>query len=126
MINFSLAIDAPPTQRCEEYWIRVIPSPFDLLVDVIHSTTVDRWKEKNKTALAALFGTRYPKRAEQSVVLRAPDMKGSDAGVAYTAYIHPQNPDAGAYGGMCFAIFPAEGAPCLVAMVVGTQGLAAR
>ena len=50
-------------------------------------------------------------------------MKGSDAGVPYAAYIHPSNADAGAYG-MCFVIFPVEGAPCLVAMGIGTQGLA--
>jgi 5-methylcytosine-specific restriction protein B len=101
-----------------------MPSPFDLLADVIHSTTLASWKEKNEKALGALFGTRYAKRAESSVSLRAPDMKGSDAGVPYAAYIHPSNPDAGAYGGMSFAIFPVEGAPCLVAMVLGTQGLA--
>jgi 5-methylcytosine-specific restriction protein B len=99
-------------------------SPFDPLVDIIHSTTLDGWKERNEKALATLFGTRYAKRAEKSVALRAPDMKGSDAGVPYAAYIHPSNADAGAYGGMSFVIFPVEGAPCLVAMVVGTQGLA--
>ncbi len=33
-------------------------SPFDLLVDVLHSTTLDSWKERNDKALAALFGTR--------------------------------------------------------------------
>ena len=99
-------------------------SPFDPLVDLIHSKTLDSWKERNESALAALFGTRYAKRAEKSVALRAPDMKGSEAGIPYAAYIHPSNPDAGAYGGMCFVIFPAEGSPCLVAMGIGTQGLA--
>jgi 5-methylcytosine-specific restriction protein B len=99
-------------------------SPFDLLVDVIHSTTLDSWKERNDQALAALFGTRYAKRAEKSVKLRAPDMKGSEAGVPYAAYIDPSNADAGGYGGMCFVIFPAEGAPCLVTMGIGTEGLA--
>lgn len=98
-------------------------SPFDLLVDIIHSSTMESWKERNEKAVGALFGSRYAKRAEKSVVLRAPDMKGSDAGVPYAAYIHPSNPDAGAYGGMCFVIFPAEDAPCLVAMGIGTQGL---
>jgi hypothetical protein len=100
-------------------------SPFDLLIDIIHSRTLDSWKERNEKALAALFGTRYTKRAEKSVTLRAPEMKGgNDAGVPYAAYIHPSNPDAGAYGGMCFVIFPVEDAPCLVAMGIGTQGLA--
>jgi 5-methylcytosine-specific restriction enzyme B len=44
--------------------------------------------------------------------------------VPYAAYIHPSNADSGAYGGMSFVIFPANEGPCLVAMVIGTQGLA--
>ena len=84
---------------------------------------MDSWKERNQDALASLFGSRYPKRAEKSVKLRAPDMQGSDTGVPYAAYIHPSNADAGAYGGMSFVAFPLEGEPCLVGMGVGTQGL---
>jgi 5-methylcytosine-specific restriction protein B len=99
-------------------------SPLDLLTDIVYSTTLDSWKDRNEQALAALFGSRYPKRAEKSVTLRAPDMKGGDTGVPYAAYIHPSNADSGAYGGMSFVIFPADNAPCLVAMVIGTQGLA--
>jgi 5-methylcytosine-specific restriction protein B len=100
-------------------------SPFDPLIDIIHSTTLDAWKDRNEKALAALFGTRYAKRAEKSVALRAPEMKGgNEAGVPYAGYIHPSNADAGAYGGMSFVIFPAADASCLVAMVIGTQGLA--
>jgi 5-methylcytosine-specific restriction enzyme B len=99
-------------------------SPFDQLADLTQSPTLDSWKERNEKALAALFAGRYPKRAEKSVTLRAPDMKGGDAGVPYAAYIHPSNADSGGYGGMSFVIFPADDAPCLVAMVIGTQGLA--
>ena len=99
-------------------------SPFDLLADIIHSTTLDFWKKRNEEALAALFGTRYAKRAEKSVALRAPDMKGNESGIPYAAYIDPSNADAGSYGGMSFVVFPVEVAPCLVAMVIGTQGLA--
>jgi 5-methylcytosine-specific restriction protein B len=100
-------------------------SPFDQLIEVIHSKTTDSWKERNEKALAALFGTRYAKRAADSVRLRAPEMKGgTDTGVPYAAYIHPSNADSGAYGGMSFVIFPVEDSPCLVAMVIGTQGLA--
>src|ERR1700722_1621309 len=95
----------------------VMVTPFDQLTDIIHSPTLDSWKDRNEKALAALFASRYPKRAERSVTLRAPDMKGGDAGVPYAAYIHPQNADSGAYGGMSFVIFPADDAPCLVAMV---------
>jgi 5-methylcytosine-specific restriction protein B len=99
-------------------------TPFDQLADIIYSPILDSWKERNEKALAALFAGRYPKRGEKSVTLRAPDMKGGDAGVPYAAYIHPSNADSGAYGGMCFVIFPADDAPCLVAMGIGTQGLA--
>jgi 5-methylcytosine-specific restriction protein B len=101
-----------------------MPSIFDPLVEIIHSGTLDSWKERNEQALAGLFGSRYAKRAEKAVALRAPEMRGNDAGVPYAAYIDPSNADAGVFGGMCFAIFPVEGEPCLVAMVVGTQGLA--
>jgi 5-methylcytosine-specific restriction protein B len=101
-----------------------MPSTIDPLVEIIHSGTLDSWKERNEKALAGLFGSRYPKRAENTVALRAPDMRGNESGVPYAAYIHPSNADAGAYGGMSFVIFPAEGEPCLAAMVIGTQGLA--
>ena len=98
-------------------------SPFDQLIDIVHGKALDSWKKGNEQALSALFGTRYPKRAGNSVTLRAPDMKGSDSGIPYAAYIHPANPESGAYGGMSFVIFPIEGEPCLVGMVIGTQGL---
>lgn len=94
------------------------------LVEIIHSRTLDSWKARNESALSALFGSRYSKRAETCVALRAPDMKGNESGVPYAAYIHPSNADSGAYGGMSFVVFPVENGPCLVAMVVGTQGLA--
>lgn len=100
-----------------------MPSPFDLLVELIHTPSLDTWKERNKDALAALFGTRYAKRAERSVALRAPDMNRGEAGIPYAAYIDPSNPDSGAYGGMSFVIFPVEEAPALIGMVIGTQGL---
>jgi 5-methylcytosine-specific restriction enzyme B len=96
----------------------------DLLVEIIYSRTLDSWKERNEKALAALFGSRYPKRAEKSVKLRAPDMQGNETGVPYAAYIHPSSADAGAYGGMSFVLFPAEDTPCLIGMVIGTNGLA--
>ncbi len=98
-------------------------SPFDPLADVIHSRSLDSWNERNKSALLALIGTRYAKRAEQAVKLRAPEMKANPDGVSYASYINPDNPDVGSYGGTSFAIFPGEDAPCLVAMVIGTNGL---
>jgi 5-methylcytosine-specific restriction enzyme B len=100
-----------------------VPSPFDQLIDIIHAKPSDSWKKSNEQALKGLFGSRYPKRAGDSVTLRAPEMKGGDAGIPYAAYIHPSNPDSGAYGGMSFVVFPVEGEPCLIGMVIGTQGL---
>ena len=58
------------------------------------------------------------------MALRAPDMKGNEKGIPYAAYIDPSNADAGSYGGMSFVIFPVEGSPCMIGMVIGTQGLA--
>ena len=43
--------------------------------------------------------------------------------VRFAAYIDSSNPDKGAYGGMSFVLFPAHQRPCLVGLVVGTQGL---
>lgn len=94
------------------------------LVEVIHSASLENWKKRNEDALKDMFGSRYPKRAEGVVKLRAPDMKGSETGVPYAAYIDPSNADQGAYGGMSFVAFPADGKPCLMGMVIGTQGLA--
>jgi 5-methylcytosine-specific restriction enzyme B len=96
------------------------------LVQLIHSLQQDEWSKRNDEALKALFGSpegRYPKAAERSVTLRAPEMS-QDSGVPFAAYIHPSNPTKGAYGGFSFVIFPAAEAPCLVGLVVGTQGLA--
>ena len=96
------------------------------LVEVIHSSVDAGWKDRNEAALASLFGSaegRYPQAASGEIALRAPAM-GGETGVPFAAYIHPSNADAGAYGGMSFVIFPVEGESCLVAMVIGTQGLA--
>jgi len=99
----------------------------DQLVDLIHSGSTDAWHKKNAEALAPLFGAengRYPAAAEKSIKLRAPEMKGGDdSGIPFAAYIHPANPDSGPYAGMSFVIFPVKDGPCLVSMVVGTQGL---
>jgi len=98
----------------------------DLLLDVVHSEQLGDWSKRNIEAFHALFGSpegRYPKAAEKSVTLRAPEMS-QDSGVPFAAYIQPSNPTKGAYGGFSFVIFPVEGAPCLVGLLVGTQGLA--
>ncbi|ABZ84574.1 GTPase subunit of restriction endonuclease, putative [Heliomicrobium modesticaldum Ice1] len=96
------------------------------LLDIIHNELTDDWSEKNQQAFQSLFGAnggRYPDKAKKSVALRAPGFNKGSTGVPFSAYIHPSNPDSGAYGGMSFVLFPVEDAPCLVALVVGTQGL---
>lgn len=95
------------------------------LLDIIHVASGESWNERNKRAFEALFGApggRYRATAKDVVTLRAPEFS-SDTGAPFAAYIHPSNPTSGPYGGMSFVIFPASGEPCLVAMVVGTQGL---
>src|SRR5215469_10643681 len=95
------------------------------LLEIIHSAAQSSWSERNKTAFDALFGSpegRYPRPAAKSVTLRAPEMS-ADSGVPFAAYIHPSNPPQGAYSGLSFVIFPVPDGPCLVGLVVGTQGL---
>jgi 5-methylcytosine-specific restriction protein B len=98
----------------------------DPLVQLIHAKDQGGWSERNKMAFASLFGSpegRYPKTAEKAVALRAPEI-APDIGVPFAAYIHPSNPSSGPYSGLSFVIFPGSGEPCLVGLVVGTQGLA--
>ncbi len=95
------------------------------LIDIIHSVSSDAWNDRNRRAFDTLFGApsgRYRKDAKDTVTLRAPEFS-SDSGIPFAAYIHPSNPTSGPYGGMSFVIFPVSDEPCLVAMVVGTQGL---
>jgi len=97
-----------------------------LLADLIESGTTDQWTQRNKEAFESLFGApngRYAKPAREKVTLRAPEMS-ADSGVPFAAYIHPSNPPSGPYGGLSFVIFPVQGQPSLIGMVVGTQGLA--
>jgi 5-methylcytosine-specific restriction protein B len=96
------------------------------LVQLIHRSEDDGWSDRNKQAFESLFGSphgRYPKLAEKAVTLRAPGID-PDTGVPFAAYIHPSNPQAGPYSGLSFVVFPVQGGPALVGLVVGTQGLA--
>ncbi len=95
------------------------------LLDIILTPPQDAWTKKNEEAFAALFGSpggRYPKLAEKTVALRAPKMS-PDSNVPFTAYIHPSNPQSGAYSGLSFVMFPIPDGPCLIGLVVGTGGL---
>lgn len=96
------------------------------VLDIIYSNDFQTWKENNKEALQSLFGAqhgRYPAVAEKVVQLRAPDVN-FQSGVPFAAYINPNNPDKGPYGGFSFVMFPSAQEPALIGLVVGTQGLA--
>ena len=96
------------------------------LVEVIHTKDDQNWKDRNEKALKGLFGSpqgRYPLPSEKLIQLRAPEM-GPDSGVAFAAYIDPNNPPKGPYGGLSFVVFPSRDEPALIGLGVGTQGLA--
>lgn len=98
----------------------------DQVVDIVYSKDFPNWKDNNKKALESLFGAqkgRYHSDAARTVQLRAPEVNFKN-GVPFAAYINPNNPDSGPYGGVSFVIFPSETQPALVGLVVGTQGLA--
>jgi len=85
----------------------------------------EEWTERNQVVFKGLLGTstgRYPAVAQKDIAVRAPGMS-IEKGVPFAAYIHASNPSSGAYGGMSFALFPIGSGPCLISMVVGTQGL---
>jgi 5-methylcytosine-specific restriction protein B len=98
----------------------------DALVQlVLNPRPGDRWTERNETAFRSLLGGphgRYPASAGKDFAVRAPDMAG-EKGPSFAAYVHRSNPSSGPYGGMSFAHFPAEDMPCLLTLVVGTQGI---
>ncbi len=99
---------------------------FSSLLDIIHSKSLDQWPDRNKKAFEGLFGApdgRYPKAAEKSFTVRAPGIT-PDSGVPFAALIDPSNPTSGPYSGLSFVLFPVADRPCLIGLVVGTQGLA--
>jgi 5-methylcytosine-specific restriction protein B len=94
------------------------------LLEIVYNSSQEGWYERNQDAFEELFGAkggRYPANALKNVTLRAPELRGDN--IPFAAYIQKSNPDSGPYGGMSFVIFPVEQAPCLIALVVGTQGL---
>jgi 5-methylcytosine-specific restriction protein B len=96
---------------------------FSHLLEIIHGKTPPaNWTADNKQAFNALLGDRYPKAAEKVLKVRAPSMEPPN--VAFAAYIPFNSPDSGGYGGLSFVIFPIANGPCLIGLVVGTQGLA--
>ncbi|MBF6568537.1 MAG: AAA family ATPase [Candidatus Binataceae bacterium] len=99
-----------------------------LLSAILEQRYSNAWPEKFKAGFAALFGSdggRYPDSAKRQVTLRAPaPSEVSEGIVPFAAFIHPSNPNSGPYGGTSLAVFPGDDAPCLISLVVGTNGLA--
>jgi 5-methylcytosine-specific restriction protein B len=97
----------------------------DSLIELIQTLGTADWQTRCRAAFEELYsakGGRYPDRAQKVAAQRVPEFKG-DTGVPFGALIHPSNPDSGPYGGMSFVVFPMPDVPCLVGLVVGTQGL---
>lgn len=95
------------------------------LIRIAQEKYSDNWAERAREAFDEIFGAhggRYPESARKAVAIRAPEFRGG-SGVPFAALIHPSNPDSGAYGGMSFVIFPVPNGSCMLAMVIGTQGL---
>jgi|SRR5579863_3449696 len=85
------------------------------------------WPEKIRAGFEALFGEggRYPESAKRKVTQRTPAPPESSEGIIpFGALIDPSNPSSGPYGGASFVVFPGEDAPCLISLVIGTNGLA--
>jgi 5-methylcytosine-specific restriction protein B len=99
-----------------------------LLSAILERRYSNAWPEKFKAGFEALFGSdggRYPDNAKRQVTLRAPaPSEDSEGIVPFAALIHPSNPSSGPYGGTSLAVFPGEDTPCLISLVVGTNGLA--
>jgi len=96
------------------------------LIQLIHGVSQENWAERSKEAFGELFGSdsgRYPATAGSCVTVRAPEFRDDGKSVPFSALIDPANPSSGPYGGMSFVLFPVEGRPALVSLVVGTQGL---
>lgn len=99
-----------------------------LLGAILERRYSNGWSEKFRAGFEALFGGdggRYPDSAKRQVTLRAPaPSEASEGIIPFAALIHPSNPSSGPYGGTSLAVFPGDDAPCLISLVVGTNGLA--
>ncbi len=101
------------------------------LLDVIHTPRM-AWSDAVRAKFSEALRERYPrvhdltdrKNDERRFQLRVNGDTAPKA-VPYAALLGPDQDLSGGYGGMSVVMFPANeaGAPCLLAMVVGTNGL---
>lgn len=106
----------------------------DRLVDLIY-TPVTEWEAKAREAFATEISERYQRVKPEHFDPRNLDGRErfqfrlntapGERNVPFAALIAPMQERSGPYGGMSFVLFPADeaGAPAIICMVVGTQGL---
>lgn len=102
------------------------------LVELLYAPR-NEWSDRARHAFSDALRERYPripditdrKNDERRFQLRV-NGDTKDGAVPYAALIAPDQELSGGYGGMSFVLFPADeaGSPALLAMVVGTNGLA--
>lgn len=102
------------------------------LVELVY-TPKSEWDSQARIAFDAALKFRYPrigdltdrKGDEKRFQLRV-NSDQKEGSVPYAALIPPEQELSGPYGGMSFVLFPADvpGQPALIAMGVGTNGLA--
>lgn len=92
-----------------------------------------QWADAARPAFYAALAERFPnvrdlldKRNDERRFQLRVNGDAKEGAVPYAALIAPDQDLSGGYGGMSFVMFPSEGPDCpaLVAMVVGTNGLA--
>lgn len=102
------------------------------LVDLIYQPCDKEWGNRARGAFADALKERFPhvkdlrekNNGERRFQLRV-NADSKDGAIPYAAIIPPDQDLSGGYGGMSFVIFPADqDGPALIAMVVGTNGLA--
>ncbi len=94
----------------------------EALVELIRRPGIENRRERAERAFNAVLGAeggRYRELAEHGVELRAPEMRD---GKRFAAWVHKVGSFLGAYGGLCFVVFPIQGDPAPVGLVVGTDG----
>ena len=102
------------------------------LIDLAYAPRAE-WEESARAAFSEALRQRFPrvhdltdkKNDERRFQLRV-NADAKDKAIPYAALIAPEQDLSGGYGGMSFVMFPADrpGAPALITMVVGTNGLA--
>lgn len=99
--------------------------------DLLRAAHDSSWHTSAEAALYELIRTRYGSaavdqasagRGRGKVALRCPRLEPDKA--PFAAVLHADSPPSGGYGGTSMVLFPSTDRPPMLALVVGTQGLA--